>query len=401
MNSAELADLVSRDPAVAALAAVLDPDRRLEVLGHTSRVTRIRYKPGSSIVAALVNESAEGRATTGWIAAYSDPAKLGKTLARAAHAGFDARAVEALQGVVVGETAADRVLSTQLGRLRRLVPGVFAHATVLRHNPHRRVVLRSVMTGQPVVLKVQAATGRTRYGADPASEAGSRALDGLERAGVRVLRPTALAGLEGAEVVPWWGDGDLATIRLAEDALRHAGLSAGRDLARLHNAHLGETEGPAPEAGRREDDAAVRSIGTILPAASDRAAAVAARLRRAGSGPARRLTVVHGDFSPDQVLVGGGETRLIDFDRCTIDSPERDLGSFLATAELMGRPELGRALIDGYTAAGGTADPRELHRFTAIAFLRRSVEPFRTLSPHWARQTEHALYRAESEAAQC
>ena len=400
MSATELADLVARDRALPAMSVVLDAEARRDVLGRSSEVTRIRYKPGSSIVAALRTETVPGHWSTGWIAAYSDNTKLTKTLARATRAGFAAHVVHALPGVIVGETAADRLLCAPMAALRQHAPQLFAQAILLRHNPHRRAVFRSGLAGRPVILKVQGAS-RSQPATNPASGNRQRALTSLERVGVPVLRPTMLTGVPGGETLPWWGDGDLATMPLTA-----AAHTAGRDLALLHQDNLGASPMSHPAARWSEDTdenaSAVQSIATLLPALGARAAAVAARLRQAElTLPARRLTLVHGDFSPDQVLVGGPEIRLIDFDRCTVDHPERDLGSFLASADLSGQPELGSALLEGYLTGGGTVDSRQLHRFTATAFLQRAVDPFRALAPQWAEQTRRALKRAETEASQC
>lgn len=407
MTRADLTRIVDADPAIQALAAVLDPARRFDALGSGSTISRIRYKPGSSIIAALHIETPTGERRTGWMAAYSDSTKLSKTLTRAARAGFDAHTIDWLPGVIVGETAADRQLARPLGRLRAAAPELFTEARLLRHNPHRRVVYRSVLAGLPVALKVSAA--------EPGShETGSitfrqQALDGLDRAGVPVLRPTGLAGLaacDGLETVPWWGEGDLST--RPDPAAAH---SAGRDLARLHGVDIDvntdtdtDTDAdPRPIGGLAGApvQAAIRSIRTILPGESGRAVSIGARLRHAADPTDGRLVLVHGDFSPDQVLVAPGQTRLIDFDRATLDHPERDLGSFLASAALQGHPELGPALLDGYLSVAGSINERRLHSYTAAAFLQRSVEPFRSQSSDWAAQTVTALDLAESEAGRC
>jgi hypothetical protein len=409
VTDADLAGIVDRDPTLAALAAVLDAGQRRFALGQESTVTRIRYKPGSSIVAALRMESPTGGGSTGWIAGYADPAKATKTLSRAARAGFTASAVAARPGVVTGETAADRMLSGPLAGIRATAPELFERAVLLRHNPHRRVVYRSELAGAPVALKVSAADDAGPAGASTERD---RAFDALEHAGVSVLRPSALAGLSGVETVAWWGDGDLAGL-----PQRFAAVAAGRDLARLHGVTGPGVTGPgvtAPGAigayrhrtaqpdRRAEIAAAIRSITTVLPGEAARARAIGDRLASAvPEGSAHRVALVHGDFSPDQVLIGDGQVRLIDFDRSTLDAPERDLGSFVASAELMACPELGAALLEGYASAGGAVDEALLHRFTAVAFLLRAVEPFRGLTPDWAGLTRATLDRAESAAARC
>jgi aminoglycoside phosphotransferase (APT) family kinase protein len=403
----KLAALIARDPQLAALALVLDPERRAGAVGTASRVNRLRYKPGSSIVASFtvdadgdtpgVDGATTGDGTTtGWIAAYSSPSKVAKTLARAARAGFSAHAVAGHPGVVMGETRADRMLAVQLAVVRSHAADLFADAVVLRHNPHRRVVFRSARAGVPVVLKVSAEE------VAPAS-ARQQAMDALAAAGIPVIRPVALAGVVGVETVEWWGDGDLTA-----HPSPSASYAAGSALARLHA--IPATTAPAAAATPATSTlaaaascaSAVRTVATLLPGEAERAGRIDRALRVSSrTVPSGAPALVHGDFSPDQVLVGGAEIRLIDFDRAAIDTPERDLGSFLAVADLLGLGELGAAMLDGYASAGGVVDPRQLHACTAGAFLQRAVEPFRALDPDWVDRTHYALDRAESEAAQC
>jgi hypothetical protein len=399
VTAADIARLVARDPALASLAVVLDPQRRHDAGLGECRVNRLRYKPGASIVASVTTDG-EGEPITGWIAAYSDHGKVTKTLARAARSGFSARAVDGIPGVVVGETTADRQLAGTFAEIRTAEPTLFTASRILRHNPHRRVILRSVLAGTQVVVKVSA--GETTE--HPGWTVRSNALQALERQGVAVLRPTALASVVGVETVPWWGNGDLATLPEIT-----AARAAGRDLALLHSSSTGTSAASSMDpAGSTAADieragvhAAARAVALVLPGVAHRTAHLDQALRRHSVASAYRRTLVHGDFSPDQVLVGQGEIRLIDFDRAAIDSAERDLGSFLASADLLGHPALGDAMLDGYVTAGGTVDDSRVHRFTAIAFLQRAVEPFRCQVPDWAARTRYALERAESEVAQC
>ena len=399
-TAAAIAGLTARDTALAALSAVLDPGQRCAALDAASHITRLRYKPGSSVVASLAITTSSGDTGTGWIAAYADPTKAHKTLARAHRSGFSARAVDGVPGVLVGETCADRMLSLPLAEIRALAPDLLADATVLRHNPHRRVVFRSRREGTPVVLKVSAADGdRAVADACPGGSAARQsALNTLERGGVAVLRPRAVHGVPGVETVPWWGDGDLATL-----AVPGAADTAGQQLAVLHNARPADfltlSGGVDHGAASR---AAAQVIATILPQHTERAAHLAAALQGAAAAlPPRRHALVHGDFSPDQVLVGSGDVRLIDFDRAGIDYAERDLGAFAASAELLGCPALADKLLTGYTDAGATFDNTALHLFTALALMQRSVEPFRAQTHDWAAQTARILDLVEREVALC
>ncbi|TSE14487.1 phosphotransferase [Arthrobacter sp. KBS0703] len=76
-------------------------------------------------------------------------------------------------------------------------------------------------------------------------------------------------------------------------------------------------------------------VASLLPALEEPARRVEAELRARllKDGAASEYVLVHGDFSADQVLVGGSEVRLIDFDRARIGAAEADLGSFAAAEE--------------------------------------------------------------------
>lgn len=407
MSAADIAAIIARDPALSTLAVVLDEARRNDALGGPSVVNRLRYKPGSSIVASVTTVTEEGE-RTGWIAAYRDAVKVDKTLTRAARAGFSAQRVPGLVGVVVGETSADRQLARALADVRAHQEPLFAQATVLRHNPHRRVIFRTTDRGVPVALKVSAADSAVTAATATARQL---AADLLESAGVPVIRPIPCGNVLGAETVRWWGDGDLTTISSLE-ASAEAARAAGHQLALLHLAGRstsGTSAAAASDAATSaaaisDADSAAHVIGTILPREGARAARVNEMLRRTGRitrATAQNNTLVHGDFSADQVLVTAGAVRLIDFDRARRDLPERDLGSFLATADLTGRADLGAPLLAGYTDAGASIDDHELRRATAQALLQRSVEPFRGLMPDWADRTSYALHRAEQELGAC
>jgi aminoglycoside phosphotransferase (APT) family kinase protein len=121
-------------------------------------------------------------------------------------------------------------------------------------------------------------------------------------------------------------------------------------------------------------------------------------LEGAGSG----RVLVHGDFSPDQVLVGGSEVRLIDFDRARPGMAEADLGSFAAVEETVlpgwerahaGGPKTAR-LIEGYVGAGGRFSQTAVDAWAAFRLFNNSVEPFRNRSPEWAAGMSWHLNRA-------
>lgn len=342
-----------RDPALA-LDVLLDATRLSEVLGRDVRITRVRYKPATSIVLGVTS-----RGEHGWVAAYVDVAKIAKLHDRAAATG--ARLTQ-VPGGVAGPLTADRVLAKTLRRARRVLGD---DATVLRYNPHRRVVLRA---GDDVVKVAATDAGRPAL------------MQRLAAAGLAVLPAHQVHA--GVQRTPWWGSGDLAV-----SPSPPAAAAAGRALAAVHAA----TAGDAPSASSAEGDlaTAVAAIRLLDADAGTRATAVAGRIRALPSGDRRAL--VHGDFTADQVLRDRDDVRLIDFDRAGWGEPERDLGSFAAGELLAGRT-LTDALRSGYEVP---VDERAVARWTATAALQRAVEPFRSGRPDWLEGLHAAVDVAE------
>lgn len=362
--------LAARDLRLPAVGMLLDPDRLAEALGRPVRVTRVRYKPGSSIVVAFAD--AEGH---GWIASYVDDEKVVKTRARADRAGLEVHRVPAIPRSATGPAFADRLLVSTVRRLRRLEPALIDPAAVLRHNPHRRLVL--AVAGR--VVKVTASTDGER--------ARIAAVRALATAGVPVLAPARLQ--RGVTVTSRWGRGDLAARPAAS-----AAATAGRALAILHDAPIPPSaRSTSPET---ELDAAVAAVRILSPEAGARAASIA---RGITLSHGTRVATLHGDFTADQVLVDGDKVRLIDFDRLRIGAPERDLGAFLADERLRrlgpetadDAPTVSDALIDAYRAAGGRVDDLALRQWTAAGVILRAVEPFRQGLPGWASAIDDAL----------
>ncbi|WP_159500665.1 phosphotransferase family protein [Microbacterium sp. 18062] len=365
--------LAARDPGLPAVGVLLDPYRLAEAAGETVGVTRMRYKPGASIALA-VDDGGERR----WIAAYADPVKLQKTRRRAQRAGYDVVPVRGVDGGLSGPAYADRELVSTVHRLRRTHPELVDDAVILRHNPHRRLVLRA---GRKVV----------KIAAEAPTAGRIAVLSTLAAAGVPVLVPDAPA--PGVTTTSWWGDGDLASAPSPD-----AAAAAGAALAALHR-----VDAVRPPAGSAaEPRTAIRALAVLSPAAAERAAALALALAALpAGGPA---VMLHGDLTADQVLVGGEGVRLIDFDRLGSGPPERDLGSFVAGERLRARAD-GRSpadadrlcapFLDAYRAAGGSPDDDAVRRWTAAAVLLRAAEPFRQARPDWRTGIEAALDVAE------
>ncbi|WP_119070334.1 aminoglycoside phosphotransferase family protein [Rubrobacter indicoceani] len=113
----------------------------------------------------------------------------------------------------------------------------------------------------------------------------------------------------------------------------------------------------------------------------------------------------HGDFYEEQVIVNpaDGYVTILDLDRATFGDPASDLGNFLAHLErdvLAGDldapvlPDLGAALLDGYSELGGEKSVRErVALYRAAGLLRLAPEPFRRRSPDWPERTRRIVRR--------
>ena len=74
-------ELVERDGGLHPLSLVLDAATLSGALGREVAVSRLRYKPGKSLVAAL-----DGPDGPGWLGAYTDPVKTRKAFSTARRA---------------------------------------------------------------------------------------------------------------------------------------------------------------------------------------------------------------------------------------------------------------------------------------------------------------------------
>lgn len=332
--------MIPVDEALADRALFFDAAALSDALGRKVRIERIRYKIGTSIVAAVRDDA--GRPA--WVLTHADPAKVRNHERAALRAG--ASPVWLGSATVSGPARADRALVPGLADLDE---ADVRTDSPLRYNPLRRIV----MATESRVIKVSAgeqSVDAARYLADR---------------GIPVIVPSLIS--PRVTCAPRWGQGDLSARTSAVLARR-----TGRALAAVHEAPIGPLRlprtSPVQVAARAAD-----AIRALLPDLGERAERIA---RDADGATGGRAVIVHGDFSPDQVLVGEDGVRLIDLDRVAIGTPEQDLGSFLAAG---GDAEL----LDGYVDAGGVIDPSALRAWRAISHLQKAVEPFRSGDSNW------------------
>lgn len=357
MNAA-VHELAGRDRELKGLALLLDPTALGALVGAPARIRHVRYKPGTSLLASF--DTTHG---SFWAGVWQDGDKAQSARRRSS-------AVSALPGIAhsaLGPARSDRVLITAITRAERAEPAL-RDASVVRHNPGRRLVLRTRHE------YVKTAPGR----ADAALQHARR----LQSAGIPTVEARRICG-DHTWASPAWGSGDLAS----HPSVAHA-TAAGATLARVH-AHSSST--PVDETTDARAASAVRAVRTVLPALGDRAHALS--LHRPVTG---RRTLVHGDFSADQVLVDGrDEVRLIDLDRMGTGDPARDLATFAVEEHVRtGGMALTEALFAAYRTSGGTVSEGEWRSWMPLCALERAIEPFRHCEQDWPAVVESRLHQA-------
>lgn len=393
-----------RDRAVPGLGLVLDPAALEALLSDflpatgSVRVDYLRYKPGTSLTAGLELDTGIGPVRAFAVAGSAEFSAKMAGLARGSRAGLhNPLAVDPAHLVVVAPMGADPkvgALGRDLRGIRRTLPRSLAEQSVeiLRYRPMRRAVGLVGPRGAPAAV-VRAVEPRTmeahlrrRRAAAEAGVALPRELVHSRRRGVLVTQ--YVPGLASAD-----GTVDPEMLECA------AGL-----LAQLHRRRPGDrVPGPLDAATMW---AAARAAGVLVPAGAGAASRTAEALTgwlAAQPGPP---SLVHGDFSADQLVRSPGGGVLIDLDRVRGDAPEWDIASWFAAQVLGGHvavdadPEATLAsLLSAYRAAGGPDLRRHLRGYVAAALLLRATEPFRLRRPGWAQLTRDLIGAAARLAA--
>ena len=359
--------LLGRDPHLVALRLVFDGD----ALGEAARdltnaavaqvaIRRWRYKPRGSVLAAVEVTLPDG--STRWLllAGYAGAmlAKIDKDRRSAGPA-----AVVGPDGSwILAPASTDRAI-----RVERALASDDADARALRclaYNPRRRMVLwdrRSAPGAEHGrVLKVYSReTRRMPRGA----------IRDLAEHGAPIPTPLASSGpsVHASAMVPG---------RVADPAVD--GPVVASALARLHAAP-GSSSTPSWSRGdlAARISRATASVIHILPGLTDDARALDRRLAlllpRTDLGPTGTL---HGDFSPDQVLVQDGSVHLVDLDESATGPLSWDAATWLAAQAANGSPA-------PVALPGTDAVPA----MVAAALALRLVEPFRRRRPGWERIT--------------
>lgn len=400
---ATVTDLRLRDPLVPGVAAIGDAEMLSRVVAEAGEeiVDRgyLRYKPGTSLVAALRLRS--GPAFAYAVSAAARP-KLAKLVDRAAEGSVLCWSLT--DGLLVARPAADRDLPAlgDTAGLTRLCgvpagadaavgPGVGRDWTTLAYKPQRRWVGRRDGAGQGPVLRAY------RRRALPEVLTGWRlAEDVADRTLVRLPQLVARSDRLGVLAVDWLPGRPLDQL-VDGHGSRHLLESVGAALAGVHSALRRDdprrgVQGTADSL--RAAEGVVGELASVLPGCRRRAAAVLQTLRSLAprGGSARP---VHGDFSADQVIIGSdGSVGIADWDRAGWGDPAVDLGSLRASG-ISG--DAYDAVVGGYRSV--RALPRNASWHAALAGMLRLTEPLRRCEQDWRTAIAGRLTDLEDDCA--
>ena len=383
-------------------------------LGFAARPRRIRVKPGRSAIVAWQREEPGHLGDFedwGFTAVMTSPDKLANARRRAARHGQELIVHEAADPRSAGATGAVLVSGSLLAdpRIGKHVARTLDHLggdlKIIGYNPARRLLLKHTPAdGAPEFVRI-AADSQIHL---------AEAADRWQRAQLPSLPVEFVGGRDTATRSPWWGTGDLS-----DHPDPNVAEEVGVIIAELHRGGVSDNGGEPTESvgASAEADRALgspldqletisRSLVRLLPEREADISGLLSELRRRLGpkrgigrnrrlGPKRKLREIHGDLSPDQVLLANSECRIIDLDRSGYGPIGMDLGRWIAACRIDSElHELERTFIDGYRSAGG--EETDLGAWTAWAILVAALEPWRSCSETWRDETMRIIDLASS-----
>lgn len=369
--------------------------------------TRIRVKPGRSAIVSWQREGESrlgGLQDWGWSAVVTSADKLANIRRRADRAGepvvvheySEPRSAGARGSVLLsGSVPADSKLGKEIARAMRTLSGADT-LEVVGYNPGRRILFKH--TGQtsdePEFIRI--ATRSQQHLVGTAAQ--------WARWGLPTL-PVEPIGSRGTAVAsPWWGTGDLEThpdLAVAEEA--------GVIIAELHRHTPAEGVPGSSTSPIDQADAAADVLSRLLPEVGGTTDDIVRRLHHrigneggtgVGAGAGLGARAIHGDLSPDQVLVGHSECRIIDLDRAGVGHVGMDLGRWVAACRRrtdVGAESLETGFLNGYRGPG--AAEVDVEAWAAWAMLVAALEPWRACRSDWQQATVQAIGAAQQALA--
>lgn len=335
------------------LARHLDALPWLDGADGTRAAVRLRWKPGTSLrIGAVVPTTAEPAAVL--VAAFTPEArrKADRITRRAVRRGAP----------LYRDDAAIAVPALLDPQLKGFIPPV---GVPLSYNPSRRWVGRD----GAYVVKAHAA----------APPPGVLALLTTPSPALAAHLPLAEYDRGGRLVRTAWTVGspprpaDLPAVMTALGALHNCPPPPGL---------------PVVDAGSavRAASVAVRAVAAALPEESARLLALLTVLTEHAHRWPTPTGLLHGDFSPDQVVVRDGSAVLLDLDRAALGPPAWDWAQWIVAQVSHG----------GGVVVPAPRCPEPV--LVLAAALQRAPEPIRRLRPGWTRLVGDVLQTAESAA---
>lgn len=375
-------------------AALLDPGQLSQLLQRPAKATHVRIKPGHSVVIAHLSQDRTGQSLAGWTMVTVDENKWRKAAVKA-EVSETALTTHHKGGpwLFSGDILGDPALAKELAETAD-IRHLHSDQQVLRYNPRRRAVFTLGSGKQRQVLRVASTSLKSL-----AESSHHWRAAGIPVGAVRLVGHRGTAALS-----PFWGVGDLSFYPHLP-----AAETAGAALAALHQYNREtiqqpsrDTNGTRPTPPAPNSLQAASQLGIIAPWAAQQAHRLSEKLEAFWDQHVEKpawdqIAQIHGDFSPDQVLLaapGSHKIRLIDFDRSAPGDPMQDLGSWAAACRRLNQPDLLHALLRGYSQ-NAPVIPDRLRYWEAWAHLLGAGDFFRRRATDWPAKTHHALTCAE------
>ncbi len=411
--------LIAADSQLPGLALLLDETQLLATLrqltpfthARTLRTRYLRYKPGTSCVLALEIDVEDGEPQR-WFAkamsqarftqSWSHPKRQAMVSTGHPHAPL----AIADKAIMLQHPSQDRDIrylslfwdeQQRAALLQRWLPGEADSGDInwrfLRYKPGRRCVVGIYRDATPLAV-VRCASAK-EYGTVLQGCATGAALGQLELLGLDGhLRMTATR----------WTPGQSLDRLLNTTDMPELTRKAGKALAAVHGAAFTPALQRDREAILRPVWREQQSLAVIYPQMQMRFERCAALLEQHIGRFSAPSTVLHGDFSADQVVVApDASLRIIDWDRSASGHPFNDPGTFIARLEmdviegLLSREQADcarEALLAGYCDVR-TISLDGLEWYIVQALLCLATEPFRQRATDWPQRTERLLTRVE------
>jgi hypothetical protein len=278
----------------------------------------------------------------------------------------------------------------------------------LRYEPERRATLRYTLSGD-ATLAPRVVYGKT-FSDDHASVLHERfayfwRLAQRDASAPCVAEPL---GFDASTGTLWQAAASGQTLMMLADTAEAtcAFRAVGRALTHLHQAPL-DTNSQRPlshwlDELQRRQVKLVRAVPELAP----RVAAIAEGLAQAARDlPDAPLTLIHGDFHPDQVWINAGRVVLFDFDEFALGNPMEDLAEFIVKLEQaeLSAPRCAAAvaaLIAGYrSAAPWHFEARGLLWHRTMQSVLQACRAFIYQRPGWRDELALRLARTEERLA--